>query len=345
MEAIEPLRRLAEQMCRLTEEFAGQLQSIKERQQQLESEKEPTATSIERSDADMVEINVGGKVMTTRRSTLLLAKGTLLESIFSGRWEQSLERDGAGRIFLDFSPAPFKALLSFLRARRIAEPGEHIDPPVVLPEDKAEFKAMVRYLGLEEFVGLKGRAPYPMPCPVGALVCSPSTGGTSDGSIQCDGGVLRSGSPGWRSAVGGARLLGDDGSLGKVAWKVTVRLLSIGLDWLYAGVIGHSSPADFPSRDSTGFAWGSYTHVRLAGTNQLRHEDWQGWLQGDVAVFHLDISTGLRMYLRRSQRVYSMQGMPVEVMKEARVLFNFYLQGAEVEVSQATAEDLAEAGF
>lgn len=51
------------------------------------------------SDDDIIEINAGGKIISTQRGTLTRWEGTRLEALFSGRWEKMLLRDGDGRIF------------------------------------------------------------------------------------------------------------------------------------------------------------------------------------------------------------------------------------------------------
>eukprot|EP00957_Ditylum_brightwellii_P159856 12168227-Ditylum_brightwellii.AAC.1 len=56
------------------------------------------------SDEDQIEINVGGRIITTTRGTLTQQKGTMLEALFCGRWEKELLHDEAGRIFLDMNP-------------------------------------------------------------------------------------------------------------------------------------------------------------------------------------------------------------------------------------------------
>ena len=61
-----------------------------------------------------------------RRETLTQLKGTRLEALFSGRWENVLLRDAKKRIFLDVSPSCFKKIVDFLNLLKIADPK---DPP------------------------------------------------------------------------------------------------------------------------------------------------------------------------------------------------------------------------
>ena len=106
--------------------------------------------AVEVSDNDIIELNVGGHKLTTKRSTLCQVEGSLLASMFSGRWEDSLERDKDGAIFFDFNPQYFLVILDYLRAKKIATP-ENPAPLPKVPEDQAEsFNNLLEYLGLSD---------------------------------------------------------------------------------------------------------------------------------------------------------------------------------------------------
>eukprot|EP00957_Ditylum_brightwellii_P180418 13743452-Ditylum_brightwellii.AAC.1 len=53
------------------------------------------------NEDDIIVINVGGKVITASRETLTYQTGTILEALFSGRWDKEIQRDRLGHIFLD----------------------------------------------------------------------------------------------------------------------------------------------------------------------------------------------------------------------------------------------------
>ena len=106
--------------------------------------------AVEVSDNDIIELNVGGHKLTTKRSTLCQVEDSLLASMFSGRWEDSLERDKDGAIFFDFNPQYFLVILEYLRAKKIATP-EHPAPLPKVAEDQAEsFNNLLEYLGLSD---------------------------------------------------------------------------------------------------------------------------------------------------------------------------------------------------
>ena len=106
--------------------------------------------AVEVSDNDIIELNVGGHKLTTKRSTLCQVEGSLLASMFSGRWEDSLERDKDGAIFFDFNPQYFLAILDYLRAKKIATPENPAPLPKVAEEQAKSFNNLLGYLGLSD---------------------------------------------------------------------------------------------------------------------------------------------------------------------------------------------------
>ena len=102
------------------------------------------------SDNDIIHLNVGGQKITTKRSTLCQVEGSLLASMFSGRWEDGLERDKDGCVFFDFNPQYFVLILDYLRAKKIETPENPAPLPQVPSEQLKNFNNLVSYLGLEK---------------------------------------------------------------------------------------------------------------------------------------------------------------------------------------------------
>ena len=102
------------------------------------------------SDDDIINLNVGGTKMTTKRSTLCQVKGSLFSSMFSGRWETSLARDEDGRIFFDFNPQYFVLILDYLRGKAIATPDNPVPLPKVPDDQVKSFNNLIEYLGLSD---------------------------------------------------------------------------------------------------------------------------------------------------------------------------------------------------
>ena len=106
--------------------------------------------AVEVSDNDIIELNVGGHKLTTKISTLCQVEGSLLASMFSGRWEDSLERDKDGAIFFDFNPQYFLVILEYLRAKKIATPENPAPLPKVAEDQAKSFNNLLGYLGLSD---------------------------------------------------------------------------------------------------------------------------------------------------------------------------------------------------
>merc|ERR1712232_1536085 len=77
-----------------------------------------TIESVFLQDNDeILELNVGGKMVVVPRSTLLQApEESLLHSMFKGAWETpALPKDESGKIFLNFPPKSFQLIINHLR--------------------------------------------------------------------------------------------------------------------------------------------------------------------------------------------------------------------------------------
>ena len=106
--------------------------------------------AVEVSDDDIVHLNVGGQKFSTTRSTLCQVEGSLLATMFNGRWEDSVKRDKDGVVFFDFNPEYFGWILDYLRAKKISSP----EDPAVLAEvpknQMKNFNTLLEYLGLSD---------------------------------------------------------------------------------------------------------------------------------------------------------------------------------------------------
>jgi len=95
---------------------------LKDKLRNLSERKRQCATTngnLDVGDDDLIEINAGGKIIAAKRGVLCQFKGTNLETLFCGRWENKLQRDGSGRIFLDVNPKAFRAIVDWLNMMAI----------------------------------------------------------------------------------------------------------------------------------------------------------------------------------------------------------------------------------
>mmetsp|Transcript_4429 Transcript_4429/g.7734 ORF Transcript_4429/g.7734 Transcript_4429/m.7734 type:complete len:613 (-) Transcript_4429:273-2111(-) len=88
------------------------------------------------SDEDMIHINAGGEIVLATRGTLTHLKGSLMEALFSGRWEKKLLKDAEGRVFLDVNPACFRNIIDYIHELKVSPPGSSLTEPSVNDDNK-----------------------------------------------------------------------------------------------------------------------------------------------------------------------------------------------------------------
>jgi hypothetical protein len=89
-------------------------------------------------DDDILKINAGGTIFTVRRETLTQVKGSRLEVLFSGRWENRLLRDEDGNIFIDVDSDCFKKILDYLYMIKLSASAPSDAFKVEIPADGDE---------------------------------------------------------------------------------------------------------------------------------------------------------------------------------------------------------------
>ena len=101
------------------------------------------------SGSDVIHLNVGGTHVAVLRRTLTSVEGSMLASRFSGRWDDSLERDKDGNFFIDQPIELFLPMINYLRAKASETP---LGPPVrhhhiTNYEIRQDYYRMVEYFG------------------------------------------------------------------------------------------------------------------------------------------------------------------------------------------------------
>ena len=150
MSSADLLAKFDELVKRFKEEFneiiQGERAKLKAEVEQYNAEKQ-RMKPFEVSDDDIIHLNVGGQKLTSTRSTLCQVEGSLLATMFSGRWEDSVKRDEDGAVFFDVNPQYFGYILDYLRMKKLASPKNPELPNV--PRDQVKnFNTFVEYLGL-----------------------------------------------------------------------------------------------------------------------------------------------------------------------------------------------------
>lgn len=115
-------------------------------------ETEKTIVCGNAAPSDVLHLNVGGTKMAVLRRTLTSIPGSMLASKFSGRWDESMERDRDGTFFIDQPFPVFELMVDYLRAKACQTPNA---PPLTSPNfrtitsaTEADFLRMVEYYGM-----------------------------------------------------------------------------------------------------------------------------------------------------------------------------------------------------
>jgi hypothetical protein len=128
-----------------TEDLANSQEQLRIDREKLEEERSKTRKFV--NNSDVVELNVGGELMLTTRSTLTRVTTSILATMFNGRREHKLIHDRDGNIFLDFNPILFRHLLEQLRVLEDNDPFVFHAPSsaaLVVP-----FEKMLKKLGFD----------------------------------------------------------------------------------------------------------------------------------------------------------------------------------------------------
>jgi len=144
-ERTKPLQELAnkivEQTKQVTEDLKIEYEEFAKQRSLFEKEQQTSLKYI--LPEGIIELNVGGQIFTTTKSTLLKAEGTMLGAMFSGRYELG-PKDKEGRIFIDRPSQWFSIMLDSLRSgTKIVLPTEE--------EDLEEFKREVKFYSMENY--------------------------------------------------------------------------------------------------------------------------------------------------------------------------------------------------
>jgi hypothetical protein len=109
--------------------------------------------------SDVLQLNVGGDKMAVLRRTITSVEGSMLASRFSGRWDDSLEKDRDGNFFIDQPIELFRPMIEILRARAC-------ETPETLPArspDKNDLRSMRQYEDFIRMVDYYGMTPGVFP--------------------------------------------------------------------------------------------------------------------------------------------------------------------------------------
>lgn len=132
--------------------WIGEYDQLNERHHDLIDRQAALAKEHGGADAkhsDIIKLDVRGHVLFARRDTLTSVKGSRLEALLSGRWENRLLRNSKGAVCMDVDIDIFKKILEYLYMVKIS--GDEVPPlPSVSKTQEVEFNAQVNYFVLRD---------------------------------------------------------------------------------------------------------------------------------------------------------------------------------------------------
>lgn len=152
LEVLESARNELEERERQLDEREGALRKAVEgveREKQLMAGRRPN---------DVLRLNIGGVLCQVLRRTLCQYENSMLAAHFSGRWDESIEKDSAGNFFIDQPSDLMLPLVDYLRAKAIELPtAPNPVPPPSFEDNAASSNGMdknARFLQLVEYYGM-----------------------------------------------------------------------------------------------------------------------------------------------------------------------------------------------
>lgn len=146
--------KLPKMLAKRQKELDDQENAIKQEREALEKERKIYGAT-KGSDYDVLHLNVGGNRIDVLRGTLTSVKDSVLESQFSGRWDNTLTKDRYGNFFLDQDYEIFLPLINFLRSKA-CESHTHVAPltPPTLATFGNDQDKLIQFLRMTEFYNM-----------------------------------------------------------------------------------------------------------------------------------------------------------------------------------------------
>ena len=134
------------------EEIGAREDALKQCEEELQKAEEDFSNEAAKAYGatkpdDIITLNVGGTRLQVLRSTLCYVEGSLLASMFSGRWDDNLVKDDQGAFFIDQPYEHFKALLDFFRSCKSAA----VNGPPASIADSGDVATNRRFMRMVDF--------------------------------------------------------------------------------------------------------------------------------------------------------------------------------------------------
>lgn len=186
-----------------------------------------------------------------KRGMAVQIPGSVLELMFSGRWEDRVDRDKDGLVFLDYDPYLFSIILRYLIAlHNYGMAADHLRLRPIESYLEEEFRLMLSHLGLSQIIQPAFEFKWsPVLKTQNVKLCNRDSVAISQGD-----GLLRH------------HALSHDVFYGGVfKFNVYVDFLE---EWAMLGIIGsdvHLTTSDNACNDASTYGWGSNGEVFVQG--------------------------------------------------------------------------------
>jgi len=138
-----------------------QEQLIEERAE-LEAEKE-AMSKLDAGSNDLISLNFRGeKTVTVKRSTLCQVEGSMMAAMFSGRYDDKLDFDKDGNVFLSYPPQVMVPLMDWLTVSLDLAPGTKHHDVDIPSEYMTMWQGTLKFFGLENVVNPESMMPESM---------------------------------------------------------------------------------------------------------------------------------------------------------------------------------------
>ena len=106
-----------------------------------------------RTPNDVLALNIGGTKIHVLRKTLCQCDKSMLSAYFSGRWDDSVDKDADGHFFIDQPYDLMLPLINFLRAKAIEDCMPHLPAELTqATKESVDFKRVVEHYTMTPFV-------------------------------------------------------------------------------------------------------------------------------------------------------------------------------------------------
>jgi len=148
-----------EALSALTGALSEREKDLDEREKQLDQDRKAldrdrNSTYGNTAPTDVLQLNIGGVKATILRRTLTSVPDSMLASKFSGRWDDSIEKDEHGHFFIDQEYPLFRHILKYLRNKANGDEKYVVKSPALAGEEECQNYKMHDLYRMIDYYGL-----------------------------------------------------------------------------------------------------------------------------------------------------------------------------------------------